>query len=271
MKLSIVILTWNSLDLLKRCLCSVKTNTTIRDYEIIIVDNNSIDGTRKFLASMDNNDRYRLIFNSRNKGVGCARNQGIRIANGVYILILDVDTIVTSGAIDKLVGYLDDTIKCGLVAAKMTDIDGNLQYTCRKYPTIWSKLLRRIPLNWAQQLLTEEEMRDWSHTCIREVDYVIGACQLMRKSVVEQVGLLDEKIFYGPEDIDFCLRIWQAGHRVVYNPEAVIIHDEQRITKKKIFSRLSWEHAKGLAHFFWKHKYLHSRKSLYKSIPTSIA
>lgn len=82
--------------------------------------------------------------------------------------------------------------------------------------------------------------------------------------------MLDEYIFYGTEDIGFCLRIWQAGYKVVYNPEAIIIHDEQGITKRKLLSRISWEHTKGLVYFFWKHKYLFSKKTLYKSITDSI-
>jgi len=264
-KLSIIILTFNSENLLRRCLSSIQENTTLNNYEVIIIDNNSTDGTRQFLKSMENNS-YRFILNAKNRGVGPARNQGLKITKSEYILILDVDTVVTSGAIDKLVDYLDQNPKCGLAAPKLIDVQGRLQFTCRKYPTIVSKFLRRVPFNWAQELLSEEEMHDWDHACIREVDYVIGACQLIRRSVVEEIGLLDEKIFYGPEDIDFCLRIWQAGYKVVFCPEAVIIHDEQRITRKKVFSRLSCKHAKGLAYFFWKHKYLFSRKFLYKTI-----
>jgi GT2 family glycosyltransferase len=266
MKLSIIILTWNSKRLLKRCLSSIQVDTTTNNYEIIIIDNNSTDATRALLESISSEGAYHIIFNNQNKGVGHARNQGIKLATGKYILILDVDTIIAPGAIDKLVDYLEQSPKCGLVAPKLTDVDGNLQLTCRKYPTIVSKSLRRIPFNWAQELLSEEEMHDWDHACIREVDYVIGACQLIRKSVIQEIGLLDENIFYGPEDIDFCLRIWQAGYKVVYNPEAIIIHDEQRITKRRYFSKMTWEHIKGLAYFFWKHKYLFSRSSLYESI-----
>jgi len=269
-KLSIIILTWNSEHLLRRCLSSIQANISLNDYEIIIIDNNSTDGTREFFKSIEEEDLYCFILNAKNRGVGPARNQGIQVAKGEYLLILDVDTVVQQDAIDRLVGYLDNMTKCGLVAAKMMDANGNLQYTCRKFPTVGSKFLRRVPFVWAQRLLTKEEMRDWDHDSIREVDYVIGACQLIRRSVVDEVGLLDENIFYGPEDTDFCIRIWQAGYRVVYNPEAIIIHDEQRITRTKLLSRISWEHAKGLVYFFWKHKYLFSRKSLYKSIPDGI-
>ena len=255
---------------LERCLLSIESTTRMSDFEIIIIDNNSTGGTRDFLKSIDSKDSYQIIFNSHNRGVGPARNQGIRIAKGKYILILDVDTIVMPNAIDRLVDYMDHCPDCGLVAAKMTDINGNLQYTCRKYPTAISKILRRTPGKWARKMLDNEEMRNWDHASIREVDYVIGACQLIRKSIVEKVGMLDENIFYGPEDIDFCLRIWQAGYKVVYNPGAIIIHNEQRITKRKLLSRISWEHTKGLVYFFWKHKYLFSKKSLYKSISNNI-
>ena len=270
MQLSVIILTWNSLDILKRCLSSIETSTTLNDYEIIIIDNNSTDQTREFLKSIDSIDSYQIILNSHNRGVGPARNQGLRIAKGDYILILDVDTIVTNYSIDKLVEYLEQNPKTGLVAPKLIDINSNLQFTCRKFPTIMTKLLRRIPFNFARELLSKEEMYNWDHDDIIEVDYVIGACQLIRRSVIEKVGLLDEKIFYGPEDVDFCLRIWQAGYKVVYNPEAVIIHEEQRITRTKLLSRISLEHIKGLVYFFWKHKYLTNRKSLYRSIPVNI-
>ncbi len=259
-------MTWNTLPLLKTCLSSVEKNTTLKDYEIIIINNNSQDGTRDFLETIDNN-RYHFIFNSENRGVGPARNQGIEIANGEYILILDVDTIVTQNAIDRLVKYLDNNPECGIVAPRLTDINGSLQYTCRDFPTIVSKFLRRMTFKWAKEMLAKEEQLYWDHNTVKEVDYVIGACQLIRKSVIKMVGLLDDNIFYGPEDIDYCLRVWQAGYKVVYNPEAVIIHDEQRITRRNMFTRIGWRHSKGLLYYFWKHKYLFSRKRLYKTIP----
>lgn len=267
MDLSIIILTWNSLDLLKTCVQSIEYTTISRNREIIIVDNNSADGTREFLKSMHTKGLCRLILNRRNRGVAPSRNQAIKIAQGQYILLLDVDTIASPHAIDTLAQYLDNTPRCGVVAPKLTNIDGDLEFTCRKYPTVASKLLRRIPSKWARKLLADEEMHDWNHASVKEVDYVIGACQLIRKSVIGEVGLLDEHIFYGPEDIDFCLRVWQAGYKVVYNPEAVVIHDERRITKRDLFSKMTWEHAKGMAYFFAKHKYILSRRSLYKAIP----
>jgi len=244
---------------------SIRKNTTLKDYELIIIDNNSQDGTKKFLRSI-NDKKCIVIFNSKNRGVGPARNQGLKIARGEYILILDVDTVVLKNAIDRLVAYLDEDEKCGIVGSKLLDSNGNLQFTCRYFPTGLSKLLRRLAFKWSKLALNYEEMHDWDHESVKEVDYIIGACQMIRKKLVEDIGFIDERIFYGPEDVDYCLRAWQSGYKVVYDPDAVMIHDEQRVTKK-IFSRITLEHVKGLAYYFLKHKYFISRKKIYRTIP----
>ena len=183
-------------------------------------------------------------------------------------MILDVDTVVMQGAIDKLAGYLDRDQNCGLVAPKLIAMNWDLQFTCRKYPTIVSKFFRAFNIKFgrAEKILKEEEMRDWDHNSIREVDYVIGACQMIRKSIIEKIGLIDENIFYGPEDVDFCLRIRRARYKVIYNPESVIIHMERRVARGAFFSKLALENFKGTVYYFWKHKYLFSRESIYRSI-----
>ena len=263
MDLSIIILTWNSKLLLQRCLESIHRNTKSTAYEIIVIDNASQDDTVQMVRVAYPN--IILVQNDKNIGLP-ARNQGLFLARGDCLLLLDVDTIVLENALDTLVDYLKSHPNVGLVAAKLTDTEGNIQYTCRKFPTSISKFLRRIPFRWAQRLLAEEELRDWDHTSVRMVDYVIGACQMIRREAFLKVGFIDRHIFYGPEDIDYCLRIWQAGYKVVFNPGAIIIHDEQRITKKRILSRVSFEHIKGLAYYFIKYKYLFSRDKIYKSI-----
>ena len=88
---------------------------------------------------------------------------------------------------------------------------GNLQLTCRKLPTVWSKVLRRTPTRWARTALADELLEGYDHRTVRAVDYVIGACQIIRRTALEQVGLLDEQYFYGPEDVDYCIRMWRSG------------------------------------------------------------
>ncbi len=261
--LSIVILTWNSLDDIKKCLESIFNNVHFKNYEIIIIDNGSKDGTADYLNTLKDRENTTIVFNDKNSGVAAGRNKGVGLAEGKYILILDVDTIVHPSSVDSLVGFMESKPDVGLAAPKLVDGQGNLQFTCRKYPTVMSKILRRIPLKWAKQRLKDEQLQDWDHNSLREVDYVIGACQLIKKSVFQSIGLYDEKIFYGPEDVDFCLRVWKNGFKVVYFPEAVITHDEKRVTKKKCFSMITFKHLLGLIYFFSKYKYAFSRDVLY--------
>jgi GT2 family glycosyltransferase len=108
-------------------------------------------------------------------------------------------------------------------------------------------------------------MAEWDHNSVRAVDYVIGACQVIRCEALRTVGLLDEKIFYGPEDVDFCLRLRQAGWHVIYNPEAVVVHKERRVARS-FFSGLSWKHLWGVGYYFWKHGYVFSRRKLYRRL-----
>src|SRR5262249_388039 len=150
----------------------------------------------------------------------------------------------------------------GLCGPKLINLQGQLQLSCRFFPTVSDKLARRFPFAFARRLSRMVEMADWDHNCVREVDYVIGACQVIRRTALAEVGLLDERIFYGPEDIDLCLRMRQAGWRVVYNPEAVVVHRERRVARS-FLSRLGWKHFWGVLYYFGKHGYLFSRRRLY--------
>ena len=187
------------------------------------------------------------------------------LPSGEYVLILDDDTVVQPGALDCLIRYMEDQPKVGLCGPKLTDADGELQLSCRRFPTLIDKLARRLPSVLAQKVVRKVEMADWDHRTIRLVDYVIGACQVIRRRALQEVGLFDERIFYGPEDVDMCLRLQQAGWSVVYNPEAVIVHKERRMTRS-LASGLVWKHIYGLGYYFWKHGYLLSRKRLYSQL-----
>ena len=262
-KASIVILTWNSTDLLRGCLQSLAAAITTCPYEVIVVDN----GSRGYPpASLRLEFPWmQLMVNRENRGVAPGRNQGICIAQGEYIILLDDDTAVKPGAFDRLIAYMETHPRVGLCAPKLVDLEGQLHLTCRYYPTVIDKLARQVPFARAQQLRRETEMAEWDHNSIRAVDYVIGACQVIRREALMTVGLLDEKIFYGPEDVDFCLRLRQAGWQVIYNPEAMVIHKERRVARS-VLSGLSWKHLWGISHYFWKHGYLFSRRKLYRRL-----
>jgi hypothetical protein len=260
-KLSIIILTWNSREMLKECLNSVHASLRLKEFEIIVVDNGSRDGTGAMLR--EHFPEVTVIANSTNRGVAPARNQGLEIAKGNFLLFLDVDTIIPGSAIDTLIEYLGEHPRVGLVGPMLLYPEGELQYSCRRFPTIWTKLLRRVPIHAVESLLAEEQYRDWDHTTPRRVDYVIGACQLIRREAFEETGYLDGAMFYGPEDVDYCLRLARLGWDVVYDPHAVVIHKEQRVTKRRLFSKVTWKHVLALKRYFWKHRYGFSRKRLY--------
>jgi len=260
-EVSITIITWNSRQLLQDCLESIYAGTRKVDFEVIVVDNGSRDDTVEMLRQCF--PKVRLIENAANRGVAPARNQALRIARGDFVLILDADTRVMPGAIDDLAAFARSAPDAGIVGAKMINPDGVLQLTCRRFPTIFTPLLRRlqfIPLFRNSRTLRDQVMADWDHNSIREVDYVIGACQLIRREVIAEVGFLDENIFYGPEDVDYCLRAQSHGWKVYYYPNATIMHYERRITRN-FFRAISWKHLWAVFYFFQKHGYLFNAKN----------
>lgn len=263
MKLSIIILNWNSLHHLTQCLDSIYRHTELMDFEVIVVDNGSSDGSVPFIQA--HYPDVHLIANARNRGVAVARNQGLEMSKGDYVLFLDADTVVLPNAIDTLIRVMDQQPDVGLSGPKLTDPGGTLQYSCRKVPTISSKVFRQLPARWSNWLLESEEFRNWNHATPRFVDYVIGACQVVRRVAMEDAGLYDERIFYGPEDVDYCIRMWRAGWRVLYNPNATVIHYEQRASRRwqnLIRSGLFWKHLWGLVIYFWKYRYLFRRPAI---------
>jgi GT2 family glycosyltransferase len=257
MKLSIVILSWNSKDFLMRCLQSVGS-CTIQPREVIVADNGSRDGSRELLLSMQQRGEVRAILNLSNHGIGPARNQAFAVARGEYFLSLDVDTEVIPGAIETLLQTMESNPNVGLSGPRLQSPKGERQDTCRDFPTLQTKICRQLPFSLRRVFLKKAELLDWDHQGLRYVDYVIGACHMIRRSALEQVGPYDPLIFYGPEDVDLCLRMWLAGWKVIYNGRALIIHTERRITKKwsEMFNRTTRAHIKGLAYYFWKHGYL---------------
>jgi N-acetylglucosaminyl-diphospho-decaprenol L-rhamnosyltransferase len=276
--LSIVVLVWRDAAFLPACLESIAAAQADLDIEIILVEN-GITVRDQDLASVSSSvaDHHVVfggspgarqlssiihIHNDTNRGVAPARNQGLQVAQGRYLMSLDVDTMVTQGALVQLVRFMDENAEVGLAGPRLQDAQGNLQLTCRRLPTVWSKMMRRIPTRWARAALDEEMLVTYDHRAPRAVDYVIGACQIIRRQAFEQIGLLDEHFFYGPEDVDYCIRMWQNGWRVMYAPGAVVIHVEQRLTKQHTFSKLSLIHAENLARYFFKYRYAFTRPVL---------
>ncbi len=265
MTVSVVLLTWNSERFVAECITSIRRGFRSGDAEIIVVDNGSRDCTLGILSR--NFPELQVIKNLRNRGVARARNQGIYEAKGEFVILLDIDTVVSEGSIDQLITVMINNPDVGICGPKLLFPDGSLQDSCRKFPLVQTKILRRVKGRGDDGKLTEESYDITSdHNGLLDVDYVIGACQVIRRSALDRVGCLDERIFYGPEDVDLCIRMHLKGWRVVYVPAATVVHYLQRVTKSRLLSALTWKHTAALLYFFLKHKYLCSRKRLYKRI-----
>lgn len=257
---SVVILTWNSVGKIEPCLDALGQGTQVPD-EIIVVDNGSTDQTRAVLAKQY--PVVRVIANRHNRGVAQARNQGLVAVRGEYLLVLDDDTAVQPDALARLVSVLDTNpavAVCGPQLLGGAHQPGDLNPS---FPTLWNKVRR-----WRNSSLKNgNSSGNGTPSGMQNVDYVIGACHLIRRAALDEVGPYDERIFYGPEDIDFCLRLRRAGWQVVSEPAAQVIHTEQRIARS-VLSALGRKHATGLLYYFWKHRYGLSRKQLYAYLPT---
>lgn len=246
LSLSIIILTWNNIDATRKCLASLRPVMERDDVETIVIDNASTDGTPE--AIRREFPTVRLTCNPYNRGIAAARNQGFMHAAGTKLLILDNDTIVNREAIEAMELYLDQHNDVGMCACRMTDAQGNVQPSFRPFPGIVSKLYSILRIN--RPLSHYKADADGSI----EPFYVIGACQMIKREAVGQTGMLDEAIFYGPEDADYCLRLRNAGWRIKYLPQYSIIHAYQRATSRRPFSWLGLKHIKGLLHLYTKYR-----------------
>lgn len=220
---SIIIVNWNTRDLLRQCLTSVVRETTVSN-EILVVDNGSTDGSADMVV-VEFPVAY-VIANRKNLGFAKANNQAIAKALGRYILLLNSDTVVLDRAIDRMIEFADQHLEAGVVGPKLVTSDGSLQSSCRNFPWLGNSIIaflgsvHLLPYGF----LSARIHRLWEHDQIRDVDWIIGACLLVRHEVIRQVGSLDEDFFFYSEDMDWCYRIKKAGWRILFYPDARVIH-----------------------------------------------
>jgi len=251
MKLSIIILTRNSLKWIEPCLESLLSTAGTFSKEWIVVDNGSTDGSLQLVKTLL--PQANIIRNIINLGVAKARNQGLMASTGQYILLLDDDTQVPENAVTGLCEYLDQHPKCGMVGPQLVNPDGSIQYNALELPSVrikFNRVLKKIfgepPDNKYKEFIDSERPF--------HPGYLIGACQLIRREAITSVGLLDEQIFYGPEDADYCIRLRELGYEVVCLPSIKVIHAYQQQTYRLKKMALLWYHFKGLWYFWRKHR-----------------
>lgn len=222
--LSIIIVSWNVCDLLRRCLQSVDREQRAVGSEVIVIDNASSDGSAEMVAREF--PQVRLIANAENRGFPGANNQGIAVSAGRYVMLLNPDTEVLGDALKMIVAYLDAQPQVGALGPQLLNPDGSVQSSRRRFPTFWTALFESTWLRpWAPAgLLERYYVLDRRDDETSEVDWVTGACLVVRREALEQVGGLDEGFFMYSEELDWCKRIKAAGWKVVYFPEAQVIH-----------------------------------------------
>lgn len=244
--ISLVILTCNQRDYTLRCLDSLRALFDEPRCEVILVDNGSTDGTAECIEKKY--PKVRVIRLDSNRGVAAGRNVGLNQAKGRHLMILDNDTIADADTIKSLSAYLDDNADVGLVAPKLLSISGEVQTSFRPYPGLLAKVINVIKGKRHSSVANNVPKRPV------EPFYVLGAAQMFTREVYEASGGLDENIFYGPEDADFCMAVRAGGKRVVYLPSLSIIHDWQRATTGKILSPAARVHIRALLYFYKKHR-----------------
>lgn len=222
-KLSISIVHHQGLQMLQDCLRSIIENTEDLDFEIIVVDNVSTDGALDMMAR--DFPKVQVIKNAERHGFGHNQNLGIEACKGEYILVYNDDTLMHPDALHILCDFLDQHPKVGLVGPKLLNADGSLQLSCYKFPTPLRYISENLLLSAAFPNSTIfGDYRSWQHDTVHEVDFVVGAAMLLRREVIDQVGLFDELFFMYAEETDLQLRIKKAGWQIMLCPEAIVTH-----------------------------------------------
>lgn len=221
MDLSIVIVNWNTRELLGQCLASIYAHPPTAEFETLVVDNASTDGSVEMVRTRF--PQVRLMPNRENVGFARANNQAIRVSTGQYVLLLNPDTEVYPDALDCLVRFLVDRPSVGAVGPRVLNPDGTLQLSCYPAPTLSRELWRLFHLD-ALYPYGNYAMTGWRQDVARAVEGLLGACLMLRRSVLDEVGLLDEDYFIYSEEVDLCRRVHAAGWALYWAPEARIIH-----------------------------------------------
>ena len=257
---SVIVIAYEVRDEVLTCLRSVARHAGDLAVELIVVDNGSTDGT--VAAVEEHFPQARIVALDTNEGLP-ARNHGLRRARGRMRMFLDSDALLTAGALPALVAVLHAHPRAGLAGPRLVNPDGSLQLSARRYPPLMLPVLRRPPLGHVfekRRTIRRHLMADAPHDRRRKVEYVLGACMLFRAEAQEAVGEIDERIWYGHDDADWCFRIREAGYDVLYAPAAVVVHAYRRTSASNPLSLFALRFL--LAHIHFQRKWLPRRRAL---------
>jgi GT2 family glycosyltransferase len=229
MDLSVIIVNWNTRDLLCQCLDSLTQKLEGVEMEILVVDNGSRDGS--VAAVRKKSPGVRLIENSVNLGFAKANNQALSVSKGRYLLLLNPDAQAKDEAIPKMLFFMETHPEAGVVGAQLLNADESKQNSIANFPSLATELLNKSLLRWFFPEKFPGKETDYPDPV--EVDSVIGACMLVRREAMEQVGLLDEKFFLFLEETDWCYRMKKAGWKIYHIPQAEVLHFQGKVRGRK--------------------------------------
>jgi hypothetical protein len=253
--LSVIIVNWNTRELLSQCLSSLFRAADDMRIEVIVVDNGSKDDSARYVAQ--NFPQVRLIQNDSNRGFAAANNQGLIAATGRNILFLNSDTIVHKGALKPMMDVLDNTAEVGLCSCRLLNGNGSLQPNVRHFPSFRAMLQRYTVLKYLRLFNSARatyKMRDFSYDKTIAVDQVMGAVLMLKRRVLESIGGMDENLQFYFEETDLCYRIKHAGLKIYFIPDGEITHlcgaSSNRLSNYKIQAMFF----KSLLYYFRKHE-----------------
>ena len=240
--LSVIIVSWNVRDLLRRCLLAIGSSRGIspeeKAIEVIVVDNGSRDGSPEMIAAEF--PEVRLIQNADNRGFTAANNQGLALSHGRKLVLLNPDTEVVTDALAMMAAYMEAHPGVGALGPQLRYPDGSLQSSRRRFPTLSTAIVESTVLQewWRDnRILRRYYMTDTPDDAVQTVDWVVGACLMVRREAFEQVGGLDEGFFMYSEELDWCHRLRDAGWKIVYLPTAAVIHHEGKSSEQVVAAR----------------------------------
>ncbi len=253
MKLSIVTLCWNDLKVISNCLRSIFAGTRFVDFEVIMSDNGSTDGSPEFIRQ--HYPTVRVIENRANLGFAKGNNVGIAASRGEYVLILNPDTIIHDGTLDRLVQFAGRHPEAGAFGCRVLNPDGSYQESARPFPSIWGYWLAALylrPLAYISDAFIPDVYAAWKGDTERVVDWQSGCCVMFRGNLLKELGGFDEQFFYQYEEVDLCRRVRNAGYPLLFTPSATITHlGGQSVSRFPI--RFALERYRSRYRYFYKH------------------
>jgi GT2 family glycosyltransferase len=259
-KVALTIVNYNTKELLLYCLKKIYQAEISIPFQVIVLDNASRDADEVEEQVLGKYPMVEFLKQSQNYGYTKGVNICAKKSQAEYIFNLNTDAFIDPGIVEKMVKYLEDNPKVGLIGPQLLNFDGSVQESSYNFLTPLLALYRRTPfglLPFAKKALDDFRMADWDHNSTREVDWILGAAYMFPKKVIEEIGYLDESMFLYLSDTYFAWQVWQAGYKVVYYPEIRMYHYHRKSSRNDlflnlIFKKVYWIHIQDGIKFFMK-------------------